>query len=383
MRHRFKRLRSSAALLLVALASASGCKDTAPPDVGDTRPPASTPGPTIVVGDSVSLVESGDGVLGAYASMMTRDGSGKLYVSEMTSKRVVAFGPDGAAIRTFGRRGEGPGEFRLPGGLHVFGDTLLMVHDPVRERFLQFDVRSGKLLAERKATTALIAPDWSIVGDSIFAGTVGSEGIVSTWGVGRGDVTAVVPLPPDLRGQLGIMMRYGVPGIAIVDSNLLVLIPGRAGLHLYSRSGEARARLLVPAARRRGEPVDLVARQIALSKASPGQIVASLPAGVHKLTSGLVLVVMQDMELIAGGRRDAKYGSFTIYASLVDLNRMVACVDGKLPIESDVPLMPIFRGDTVFILGRVATPELTVRSQLSSFTVNGAGCKWLPIRSVK
>ncbi|MEI2720231.1 MAG: 6-bladed beta-propeller [Gemmatimonadales bacterium] len=122
--------------------------------------------------------------------MMTRDGSGKLYVSEMTSKRVVAFGPDGAAIRTFGRRGEGPGEFRLPGGLHVFGDTLLMVHDPVRERFLQFDVRSGKLLAERKATTALIAPDWSIVGDSIFAGTVGSEGIVSTWGVGRGDVTA-------------------------------------------------------------------------------------------------------------------------------------------------------------------------------------------------
>ena len=79
----------------------------------------------------------------------------------------------------------------------------------------------------------------------------------------------------------------------------------------------------------------------------------------------------------------ACWAAFTIYASLVDLNRMVACVDGKLPIESDVPLMPIFRGDTVFILGRVATPELTVRSQLSSFTVNGAGCKWLPIRSVK
>ncbi|MDX2262689.1 MAG: 6-bladed beta-propeller [Gemmatimonadales bacterium] len=327
----------------------------------------------------MSLVESGDGMLGAYASMLTRDSSGKLYVSDMTSKRVVAFGPDGRVLKTFGRSGEGPGEFRLPGALHVFGDTLLMVHDPVRERFLQFDLRSGDLISERHATTDLIAPGWAIVGDSIFAGVVGSEGIVSSWSADEADLRPVVPLPAELRGQQGIMMRYGVPRIAVVDSNVLVLIPGRAGLHFYSTAGEARGRLLIPASRRRGEPLDLVARQIARSRESPGEIVASLPAGVHKLTSGLVLVAMQDMELIAGVGRNAKYGDFATYVSLIDLSRMVACVDGKLPISSDVPLIPIFRGDTMFLLGRVATPDLAVRSQLYSFTIDDAGCTWLPI----
>lgn len=381
MRRKLVRLSSASALLLamLAIAIASACQKDTPQEVSEQRPPASTPGPTIRVADSLLLVESGGGMLGAYTSMMTRDGAGRLYVSDMTSRRVVAFGPDGRVIRTFGRPGEGPGEFRLPGALHVFGDTVLMVHDPNRESFLQFDTRSGELILERKATTDLIAPDWSLVGDSIFAGVLGSAGIVSGWSVSGGDVTQVVPMPTDLRGRQGVMMRYGVPRTAIVDSNLLVLVPGRAGLHFYSWAGEARGRLLIPASRRRGEPLDLVSRQQALARDSPGELVASTPAGIHGLTSGLILVAMQDMELIAGGRKDAKYGNFAMYVSLIDLDRMVACVDAKLPISSDVPLIPIFRGDTMFLLGRVATPDLAVRSQLYSFTIDDAGCTWLPI----
>jgi hypothetical protein len=379
MRRKFTGPRAGLAALMALLGIVSGCQENGRQQVGDIRPPADTPGPTILVGDSVPLVESGSGMLGAYTSMMTRDGAGRLYVSDMASRRVVAFGPDGRVVRTFGRPGEGPGEFRLPGALHVFGDTLLMVHDPNRERFLQFDTRSGDLILERKATTDLIAPDWSVVGDSIFAGVLGSAGIFSGWSVSGGDILQVVPMPSDLRGHQGVMMRYGVPRTAIVDSNLLVLVPGRAGLHFYSRAGEARGRLLIPASRRRGEPLDLVSRQQALARDSPGELVASTPAGIHGLTSGLILVAMQDMELIAGGRKDAKYGNFAMYASLIDLDRMVACVDAKLPISSDVPLIPIFRGDTMQLLGRVATPDLAVRSQLYSFTIDDAGCTWLPI----
>lgn len=49
---------------------------------------------------------------------------GHLYLSEPQFARVVAFNPDGTFSRVVGSRGDGPGEFRIPGALTWRGDSL-------------------------------------------------------------------------------------------------------------------------------------------------------------------------------------------------------------------------------------------------------------------
>lgn len=51
-------------------------------------------------------------------------GAGHVYLSEPQFARVVEFNPDGSFSGVVGRRGDGPGEFRIPGYLSWRGDSL-------------------------------------------------------------------------------------------------------------------------------------------------------------------------------------------------------------------------------------------------------------------
>lgn len=55
---------------------------------------------------------------------LTVDRQGRIYVLEPENQRVRVFGSDGTALAELGRRGDGPGEFRLPLHMGWVGDTL-------------------------------------------------------------------------------------------------------------------------------------------------------------------------------------------------------------------------------------------------------------------
>jgi hypothetical protein len=55
---------------------------------------------------------------------MTMSEDGTIFVADRQAGRVVAFSSDGAFLRTYGRRGQGPGEFGFPLLLEVIDDTL-------------------------------------------------------------------------------------------------------------------------------------------------------------------------------------------------------------------------------------------------------------------
>ena len=55
---------------------------------------------------------------------MTMSEDGTIFVADGRAGRVVAFSSDGAFLRTYGRRGQGPGEFRFPALLEVIDDAL-------------------------------------------------------------------------------------------------------------------------------------------------------------------------------------------------------------------------------------------------------------------
>ena len=57
------------------------------------------------------------------------DGAGNLHVFDNRAQRIVVVGADGSFIRQFGRRGEGPGEFREATALAVARDGRAVVAD--------------------------------------------------------------------------------------------------------------------------------------------------------------------------------------------------------------------------------------------------------------
>ena len=80
--------------------------------------------PTLTATRSVSFGdEEGEGALSSVWGVAV-SGSGGVILSEPQFARVVEFRADGTVYRVVGGRGDGPGEFRLPGAVSWRGDSL-------------------------------------------------------------------------------------------------------------------------------------------------------------------------------------------------------------------------------------------------------------------
>lgn len=75
----------------------------------------------------------------ANPSALEVDALGRLYVLDPQLNEVRVFGPDGAHVRTLGRKGGGPGELAQPAGLTLAPDGALWVMDPANARFTVWD----------------------------------------------------------------------------------------------------------------------------------------------------------------------------------------------------------------------------------------------------
>ena len=94
--------------------------------------------------DAWSLVEEvryggDDGTIGELVDPLSfiADEGGRLYVVDRKPAIVKVYGPDGSFLRTIGREGSGPGEFRV-GFIAVRGDRIAL-HDPEEGRTTVFD----------------------------------------------------------------------------------------------------------------------------------------------------------------------------------------------------------------------------------------------------
>jgi hypothetical protein len=52
---------------------------------------------------------------------------GSVFVSNQRDHKIYKFGPDGALLKTFGKKGQGPGDFQFPSELSVLDDAYLVV----------------------------------------------------------------------------------------------------------------------------------------------------------------------------------------------------------------------------------------------------------------
>jgi sugar lactone lactonase YvrE len=66
------------------------------------------------------------------------DSQGNLYILDTGNHRVQKFGPDGRYLASFGRQGQGPGDFAYPDSIDIDGEDLVWVSDPNNQRIQVF-----------------------------------------------------------------------------------------------------------------------------------------------------------------------------------------------------------------------------------------------------
>jgi len=82
------------------------------------------------------------------------DGAGNIYVLDGSGPRIQVFDAKGRFVTGFGKAGEGPGEFKMPGKLAVASDGRVAVFDMAASRISIFD-KTGKLLRDQLVATAV------------------------------------------------------------------------------------------------------------------------------------------------------------------------------------------------------------------------------------
>lgn len=124
-------------LLCVVLAAASaGC---VPADSAEI--PGAFPGTAERRRDAIPLTEvavSDPSLSLTRITGLDVDSRGRVYLGDWMQKRVTVLGPDGSVVRSFGRMGSGPGEFRSIRGVQVLPGDSLLVYDPGLSRVTVF-----------------------------------------------------------------------------------------------------------------------------------------------------------------------------------------------------------------------------------------------------
>ena len=80
--------------------------------------------------------------------------NGRIYALDMEIAHVKIFDDSGQLIQTFGKKGQGPGEFSLPSGIQITAEGTLMIEDSLNRRLAFFSL-DGEHIKDISTATSL------------------------------------------------------------------------------------------------------------------------------------------------------------------------------------------------------------------------------------
>lgn len=223
---------SIASLLVLSLVHSTACGPNAPTDASSHRftvtvedgveVALTTGGPRhegdIFEYEKVLTMRPDPGVPESYigyAGVMTMAEDGTILVADQQADRIVAFAPDGSFVRTFGRRGQGPGEFQIVALLEVV-DGVLWAEDVVAQRSHAFALdgtllRTVTIPAQARGERGLIDGEWWILSDNRI--------VVSKLGSGREEQRNTVRAEMlVIDGDGNALARAETPWLSVTES---------------------------------------------------------------------------------------------------------------------------------------------------------------------
>ena len=128
-----------------------------------------------------------DGTCDAFGQVfsMAADDYGRIYVADFRANEIRVFSAEGECLHTFGRSGEGPGEFTMLAGILWRPPGLLWAIDAIQGRFTVFDSLGTVVATHRMVSPRSASLPWRLWGDS--------GGNLHYWDPGPGNIIRYGP----------------------------------------------------------------------------------------------------------------------------------------------------------------------------------------------
>lgn len=373
------------ASIVMTCVGATGCGDKLPviatleAACADTRS-----APLLTLVDTVVLAESDTIYLGSPAATFTLDGAGHYFIPDRGNNRVLQFSNTGALVRTFGRQGSGPGEFRGLGNAVMVAGGRLWQSDYVQRRISLFNT-SGASLGDVPFDGRLSSLKLSDQG--AWAGiTDASLGLAVT----RFDPTrtpdSLVPTMitlPSVYDEFPVLRYWDHTSVVAWNDTLVVAFGGVEYVVRYKDNGSPIDTAWVPACRRQGSPPDILAQGFRStprtaeeqSRAEEIQTKISGLLGMWRFSDGQILVWYQDPRKDSSGLYRSR-----AYLSVLSPDLQRACVDAELAGSGSERAILAVQDDYVHLLDQVVGDRgagSEVRSVVRRYSIDTSQCKWL------
>ncbi len=309
-----------------------------------------------------------------------------ILIADSFENRILRFASNGDLIRTYGRPGPGPGEFRALSFPFVVDDTIVVGMD-TRARFESFSRQDGRHLTSGSYPGITPGTGGSVVGRSVVVPVVKDEErtFVAVWDRNRDEWHNVVALPlPYRRSMTSTGALLGIFGFGSVTAWRDTMLAGMAAtddLFLATWEGRMLDTVRLPRARRRGVPSGAHDRidndmSIDLSGADRDDLGAPRPVPDDGRST---TVIHHDMTLKGEPPGDVEFPA-TVYASVLSSDRTRACVDGAVPFANEMRPTHTVSGDTLYLLDRTLNDaEDGMETWIRRYLIDTSGCDWLPV----
>ena len=370
----------------------------------DTDAPAPVPaprqllGPTLLLQDSVILEEGAETYVGDPLGFFIGPDS-SFHILDGFANQVIRFSKTGEFVKTYGRQGQGPGEFGFIGDIGFAYSDLMGVVDWRPPRLVFFDPESGRSLGTVRLSDFVHHSVWTDV-DRLWV--TGIEETPSGWravaeipgsALPGGDGEAVSRIASDRVSVPRVYMesmqiRFGTGSVFVSPArdDLLIGFGASPFVLRVSRTGEVLDTLSLPAAKRRGVPADddyirgMDSRRYddmgAYTRASFGM--ASLLGNLSRGREDDYVYTLHfdPVWRDSGGPGGIQGGPGGLrYVSSLKVDGSEPCPDTVLPTTEDGRVASRLRGDELFVLDqRIVAGADHVRTVIRRFTIDPTRC---------
>lgn len=326
----------------------------------------------LILVDSVQLQEMDTAYLAAPANLVS-DHAGNLLIADPMNGKVLEFDRAGKFVRSIGRKGKGPGEFKGPVTLVLLGDSAVAVADWALRRLSVFGRMDGSFI--RSIEIDGYPFSMHLLRDTIWMGDVNrlTKTSVAGWPIHADQPFYSGPLPVEYKEYPLLQDMHPYATALRIQDGVLVGFSGHSSLFLMNPDGGVRDTVYIPSRTRRGFPSDMARRftDPDLTSEEVASMASSLMA-LAPLSSGPIVAVHFDITF------KENLTTADGYISLLSSDLKKACVDAPLAFGKDGRPAIAFRGDTLIALEQRVVSDRQAVTTVKSYVLNDSQCRWMP-----
>ena len=351
------------------------------------RVTADAAGPTLIRVDSILLPEADTLYIGNPYTPVVDPFDGSFYIPDLFSGRFLRFGRDGRLMLTYGRPGDGPGEFRGgPGTPMILDDSTVAAQTTRTRRVNIFDRNTGEV--ERVVAFPALAgiTPAVMVGEDVWVTDyeVRRRTSLTRWRPGTDEFESMGVFPDEYLASLNstnwsYANLFRLSSLAYSGGRFLQGWSGLDEMFVLNMRGEVIDTADIPVAQRKGVPPDLRERidieripfRERLENSSGLRQLFPRPGGGFVFTHhDDTALKMEPMPVLTA----------RVWVGILSPDLSKACVDAPVPRDFDIRPMETFRGDTLFVLDRRIDDSEKLQTWILMYLVSDEGCDWLSAR---